>query len=182
MKIKTVLIAGALAATLAGPAQAGPASPPPKQDAATLVIPAPPAGKGQIVFYRKSTLMGAPVGCTVHENGKKISSLGVGKYFIVLADPGRHLYSVKSEATDQLALEVEPDETQFASCRIKMGIMVGRPDITPSTEAEFRSAKSLRLVDADDMGEGARRPDEVLAPAAAPAAEPAPAVPAGTSR
>lgn len=149
-------------AAMSGPALAV-GTEPVKQDAATIRIPAPPAGKGQVVFFRKGGLGGSAVACTVHEAGKKVSSLGGGKYFIVVTEPGRHEYSVKTEATDALALEVEADETQFASCKIKMGIMVGRPDIRPATEADFRAAKSLRLVDADDMGEGALRPDQVEA-------------------
>ena len=39
---------------------------------------------------------------------------------------------------DVLALEVEEGETQFAQCKIKMGILVGRPDIAPASEADFR--------------------------------------------
>ena len=91
----------------------------------------------------------------------------------MVTEPGRHEFTVKSEAKDVLALEVEPDETQYASCKIKMGIMVGRPDIRPATEAEFRAAKKLKMVDADDMGpgEGALRPEQVAAALAAPAAQ-----------
>jgi len=131
----------------------------------SVAIPAPPAGKGQIVFYRSGTIMGAAMGCSVNENGQKISSLGAGKYFIMVTEPGRHEYSVKSEARDTLALEVEADETQFATCKIKMGIMAGRPDIRPSTEAEFRSQNNPKMVDAEDMGPGpgALRPEEVTA-------------------
>ena len=58
--------------------------------------------------------------------------------------------------------------------RCKMGIMVGRPDIRPSTREEFLKAKKLKMVDADDMGpgEGALRPDQLAAttPVPAPAA------------
>lgn len=144
-------------------------------DKAPVRIPPPPAGKGQIVFYRTGTIMGAAMGCAVNEKGQKISSLGSGKYFILVTDPGRHEYMVKSEAKDVLALEVEEGETQYAMCKIKMGIMAGRPDLRPSTEADFIKAGTDRLVDADDMGPGpgALRPDEVkaaLEKSAAPAA------------
>lgn len=152
-----------------------------KQSGAEIRLPAPPAGKGQVVFFRKGGLSGSAVACSVHEAGKKISSLGGGKYFVVVAAPGRHEYSVKTEATDVLALEVESNETQFASCKIKMGIMVGRPDIRPSTEADFRSMKALRLVDAEDMGEGALRPDQVKAALDGPAA-PAEVVPVAAAQ
>lgn len=145
-----------------------------KQSGAEIRLPAPPKGKGQVVFYRKGGLQGSAVACSVFEAGKKISSLGGGKYFIAVKESGRHEFSVKTEATDLLALEVEADETQFASCKIKMGFMVGRPDIRPSTEAEFRGMKALRLVDTEDMGEGALRPEQIKAAldGAAPASIP----------
>lgn len=147
-------------------------------DKAPVVIPPPPSGKGQIVFYRTGTIMGAAMGCAVNEKGQKISSLGAGRYFILVTDPGRHEYMVKSEAKDFLALQVEADETQYAMCKIKMGIMAGRPDLRPSNEADFVKSSTDRLVDAEDMGPGpgALRPDEVAAAVAAakataPAAE-----------
>lgn len=135
-----------------------------KAKAAPIALPAPPAGKGQIVFFRPGGA-GFAIGCSVNEKGQKVSSLGAGKYFIMVTEPGRHEFTVKSEAKDVLALEVEADETQYASCKIKMGILVGRPDIRPSTEAEFRAAKNLKMVDAEDMGpgEGALRPEQVTA-------------------
>ncbi|MCB2014722.1 MAG: DUF2846 domain-containing protein [Sphingobium sp.] len=151
-----------------------------------IAIPKPPVGKGQIVFFRPGG-MGFALGCSVNENGQKVSSLGAGKYFIMVTDPGRHEFTVQSEAKDVLALEVESDETQYASCKIKMGILVGRPDIRPATEAEFLKATKLKMVDADDMGPapGALKPEEVTAALAmadtiesveVPAEEPAPAV------
>lgn len=135
-----------------------------------IALPAPPAGKGQIVFYRPGGT-GFAIGCSVNENGQKVSSLGAGKYFIMVTEPGTHEFSVKSEAKDTLSLLVEPDETQFAMCKIKMGIMVGRPDIRPSNEGEFRDERKLELVDTDDMGPGpgALRPEEIDAALAASA-------------
>lgn len=138
-------------------------------------IPAPPAGKGQIVFFRPGG-MGMAIGCSVNENGQKVSSLGSGRYFIMVAEPGKHSFSVKSEATDALTLEVEADETQYAACKIKMGFMVGRPDIRPATEAEFKGLKHIKLVDSDDMtpGAGALTADQVAAALAKPATAAAP--------
>lgn len=159
--LRKALVGTGLAVLAATPAHAA--------DKLPVAIPAPPAGKGQIVFYRTGTIMGAAMGCAVNENGQKISSLGSGKYFILVTTPGKHEYTVKSEAKDVLALEVESDETQYAMCRIKMGIMAGRPDLRPSTEAEFKASHTDRLVDAEDMGPGpgALRPDDVKAALAA---------------
>jgi hypothetical protein len=136
----------------------------PKEEPKPIVLPAPPEGKGQIVFFRPGG-MGFAIGCSVNENGEKISSLGAGKYFILVTDPGTHEYTVKSEAKDTLALLVEEGETQYASCKIKMGIIVGRPDIRPASEGDFRNEKKLEMVDVDDMGPapGAMRPEEVQA-------------------
>jgi hypothetical protein len=138
-----------------------------KEPAAPIAIPAPAPGTGQIVFFRPGG-MGFAMGCSVNENGAKISSLGAGKYFVLRTTPGRHEYTVKSEAKDTLALEVEDGETQFAKCKIKMGIMAGRPDLAPADEAEFRKG-DFKLVDADDMGPapGALRAEEMGATVAA---------------
>lgn len=160
-------VAAALFVLAAAQAQAAdkPKDDPQAQPASEIRIPKPPAGKGQIVFYRKGGLQGSAVACSVHEGGQKVSSLGGGRYFIMVAAPGKHDFSVKTEATDKLTLNVEPDETQFATCTIKMGFMVGRPDIRPATEADFRAMKKLRLVDTDDMGPGpgALKPDQIAA-------------------
>ena len=145
-----------------------------KETSTPIAIPAPPSGKGQIVWFRPGG-MGFALGCSVNEKGQKVSSLGAGRYFIQVAEPGRHEFTVKSEAKDVLALQVEADETQFAACKIKMGIMAGRPDISPASEAEFLKHGGLKMVDADDMGpgEGALRPEQVSAALAAQAPGPA---------
>lgn len=128
----------------------------------SIEIPKPPAGKSQVVWFRKGG-MGPIIGCSVKEHKEKISSLGSGRYFIMVTDPGSHTYEVSSEATDTLVLDLKPDETKFASCNIAMGLFVGRPKIDLSSEEAFRKVKSLKMVDADDMGPapGALRPHEV---------------------
>lgn len=155
MKIVQILAA----ATLIASASAAPTVA--KEKTAPIAIPLPPAGTGQIVFFRPGG-MGFALGCSVNENGAKVSSLGAGKYFVMRTTPGRHEFTVKSEAKDVLALEVEEGETQFAKCKIKMGIVAGRPDLAPSDEAEFRKG-DFELVDADDMGPapGALRAEEM---------------------
>jgi len=128
-----------------------------KEEAPQLEIPAPPAGKGQILFYRTGSIMGAALGCAVFDvdGSEKISSLGAGKYFIVHSEPGERQFKVKSlEAKDTLTLEIEEDETQFVRCKIKSGFLSGRADISPSSEKEFRKKhKKPKLVDADDMSD-----------------------------
>ena len=47
----------------------------------TIQLPSPPQGKGQIVFFRGSG-SGMALGCSVNENGQKVSSLGEKRYYI----------------------------------------------------------------------------------------------------
>ncbi|QNQ10478.1 hypothetical protein [Sphingomonas alpina] len=124
-------------------------------------IGAPAAGKGMIVFYRPGSLMGAALGCTVREGEgaaeQQIARLGSGKYWVHMAEPGKHAYRTEGEKTDVLNLEIEPDETYFVKCKIGMGIMAGRANISPSDQAEFgKKAKGLKLwepkADKDDKG------------------------------
>lgn len=152
MKMKFALAAAAMAtATIAAPALA-------KDPVEPIVLPTPSPGMGQIVFFRGGG-QGFALGCSVNENGEKVSSLGAGRYFVMETTPGRHEFTAKSEAKDVLALEVEEGEVQYVQCKIKMGILVGRPDLAPAKEADFRK-KTFKMVDVDDMGPapGALRP------------------------
>ena len=81
-----------------------------------------------------------------------IGRTGNGRYFVVTAAPGKHSYTTKTEATDTLNVEVEPDETTYVRCKIGMGVMAGRPNLSPSTAEEFAQASAkLKLQDAQDM-------------------------------
>lgn len=114
-------------------------------------IAAPAPGKGQVVFYRPSG-MGPLIRCTVRENGKMIARIGNGKYYVMAAEPGAHAYTAKTESTDTVRVEVEPDETTYVKCKISMGIMAGRPNLSPSDAAEYaKLGKKLKPVDIADM-------------------------------
>jgi hypothetical protein len=160
--MKKLLTAAMLAAALPlAMTTAAPAAMAEEKAEAALKIPSPPPGKGQVVFYRTGGLSGAALGCAVFDVGAqdKLSSLGAGKYFILVSDPGPRSFTVKSlETKDALTLEIEEGETQFVRCKIKTGFMSGRADIGPSTETEFRAKhKNPKMVDADDMSESVRK-------------------------
>ena len=106
----------------------------------------PASGMGQVVFFRPGSIMGAALGCTVHEDDKELARLGSGKYYVVSATPGKHLYFTKGEATDKLNLEVETGETYFVKCNIGMGIAAGRANLSPSDRETFaKKAKGLTM-------------------------------------
>jgi hypothetical protein len=143
-----VVVAVGLTTVLAVPsALAAPGGPVPE------VLPAPPPGQGQIVFWRPGSLAGATLGCGVNIGTERISALGRGKYFLLNLEPGAYEFNAKSEAKDTLNLEVEQGEVYFVKCTIRMGIMVGRPNLAPSNLGEFAAKKGdLKYVDSDDIG------------------------------
>jgi hypothetical protein len=117
------------------------------------VLPVPPTGQGQIVFWRPGTIVGAALGCGVNIGTERVSALGRGKYFLLNLAPGAYEFNAKSEAKDTLNLEVEAGEVYYVKCTIRMGIMSGRPNLAPSSLAEFAAKKSdLKYVDTDDIG------------------------------
>lgn len=140
MKMNKAIVAFGLGVMLCGPVLADPivtkAGP----------LPTPPAGQGQIVFFRPGSLFGAGLGCTVHEGEPEIARLGSGKYFVVAEAPGKHEFSTRGEASDRLTMEVEAGETYFVKCNIGMGVISGRANLSPSDEAAFAAkAKGLNL-------------------------------------
>jgi len=107
-------------------------------------LPALAEGMGQVVFYRPSRITGMALSFSVREGGKGVGKLGNGSYFVLAAAPGTHTFTIESEVTDTLILEVDPGETYYVQQTIGMGIMMGRPRLTPSTSGAF-GAKSLKL-------------------------------------
>jgi hypothetical protein len=102
----------------------------------------PPAGKGQIIFYRPG---GAGLGCMVREGEGAaeihLSKLTSKRYFIHYAQPGKHRYWTKNLAKDSLNLEVEDGETYFVKCEIAIGLMSSNPNLLPSDVTEFERSK-----------------------------------------
>jgi Protein of unknown function (DUF2846) len=100
-------------------------------------ISAPPEGKGQIVFFRPSKFVGGAIGYKVREDDTELGKLSNGSYFVHVADPGAHAYVVHSEAKDVLNIEVEAGETYFVIGGVTMGVLAGRPNLSPSDQAAF---------------------------------------------
>ena len=101
------------------------------------LIAAAPADKAQIVFFRPSKFTGGAIGFKVREGQQELGKLRSGNYFIHLAEPGTHEYTVHSEAKDVLTIEVEEGETYFVQGTITMGVFAGRPNLSPSDQSTF---------------------------------------------
>lgn len=105
-------------------------------------LAAPPAGKGQIVFFREKRFTGSLIHFKVREGHTELGKLTNGVYFVVPVEPGTHTYTVHSEAKDVLTLEVEPGETYYVRGSVSMGFMAGHPNLSPSDEASFDALAS----------------------------------------
>jgi hypothetical protein len=120
---------------------------------APATLPAPPEGQGQLLFWRSGTVVGKGMGCGVNIGNERISALGAGRYFILPLPAGEYEFNAKSEAKDVLSVAVKPGETTYVKCTIKMGVMVGRPNLSPSTAEEYAAKRGdLKYVDSDDIG------------------------------
>jgi hypothetical protein len=189
-KLSAVCVAGLILAASAAHAQDNAAASPPANvtpESAAPAIPAPApaggdqaqtpaasgkvgapvAGKGQVVFFRRSALQGAAIWFKVRENGAELGKLTPGRYFVVTAEPGIHTYTAATENTDKLRLEIEPGETYYVEGKISMGILIGRANLLPADQAAFEKV-SAKLKPA--------APPPEIHPSAAPTADaPAPA-------
>lgn len=103
--------------------------------AGELGKPAP--GKGQVVFFRQSKLMGAALSFKVRENDVELGKLSNGVYFVLDFDPGLHEFVVHSEVKDVTPIEVEAGEVYYLQFGISVGLVAGRPNLTPSTQEAF---------------------------------------------
>jgi uncharacterized protein DUF2846 len=118
---------------------------------AAVVLPKPKPGMGQVVLFRPGG-MGGAVKCTVREDGKMVGRVSGNRFYVIDAPAGTHTYTTKTESTDTVNVQVEPDETTFVKCKISMGIMVGRPNLSPSTEEEWlKSAPKMKPMEAEKI-------------------------------
>lgn len=153
-------------------------------------IAPPPAGEGQIVFFRRKSLLGAGQWFKVRENGAALGKLNNGAYFVDVTDPGRHTFTatMEPELKDHLTLEVAPGQTYFVEGTLTKALVVGAADLTPSDRATFdhvsaklkaaRSAPEVETAAARDSATDAsaeRAPDPNAAATNATTDGPAPA-------
>lgn len=152
-------------------------------------VPAPPQGKAQVVFFRPGGFGGSAISCAVSENGAKISSLPPARFFILVAEPGRHIYSAASESKDEVAYNLKEGQTVYVKCGIQAGFLVGRPRLENADELEF-STKTWKSVTEDRISanvltdaqikaalDAQKAAPQTPAAAAAPAAPVAPVAP-----
>lgn len=135
------------AAPAEAPAAEAPAAEAPAPEAPAAAVSAvafapgelgkPAPGKGQVVFFRQSKLMGAALSFKVREKDVELGKLSNGVYFVLDFDPGLHEFVVHSEVKDVTPIEVEAGEVYYLQFGISVGLLAGRPNLTPSTQEAF---------------------------------------------
>lgn len=114
-------------------------------------IGAPKEGKAQVVFFRPSKFVGGAIKFKVREGETELGQLGSGRYFVRNLAPGAHAFTVRSEAKDVTNVELEAGETYFIAGSISMGVVAGRPNLSPSDAAAFEAAlKKLKKLEVAD--------------------------------
>lgn len=155
-------------------------------------IPPPPAGQGQVVFFRPRSLLGTAQWFNVRENGLALGKLSNGAYFIDVTTPGIHTYTAveEPELKDKLKVEVDPGETYFVEGELSKGVVLSAADLEPSDRATFdKSSKGLKLASAAsgatasaEAASGSSAAEASAVAVETPSAAPAPAVaPAGST-
>ena len=116
-----------------------------------IALPRPPRGQGQVVFFRRKSLLGTGQWFNVREDGKALGKLTNGAWFVQAEAPGTHTFTAKTEPEfgDKLTLKIDAGETYFVEGVLTKGVVIGIADLTPSDGAAFTAAaKDLKPAEA----------------------------------
>jgi hypothetical protein len=116
-----------------------------------IAVSPPPKGMGQVVFFRKKSLLGTGQWFNVREDGKALGKLTNGAWFVETVPPGAHTFTAKTEPefNDKLTLKVDAGETYFVEGMLTHGVVIGVANLTPSDRGAFNeAAKDLKPAEA----------------------------------
>ncbi len=133
--------AGTAAVAKTSEAVAQAMAPAPQEKPGSFVLPDPPAGMGQVVFFRQKTALGTAQWFNVRDEGDAMGRLNNGSFFVVPVPAGMHTFSAKTEPefNDKLTLKIDPGETYFVEAVLTKGVIIGVPNLTPSDRTRFDS-------------------------------------------
>jgi hypothetical protein len=94
---------------------------------------------GKIIMYRGSSVFGAGVGCPIRYKGQEVVELGRGKFAEWSVEPGRYILN---NHTSSIEVAVDPGETRYVRCMIKMGALTGRADLQIVDEESFNEHRN----------------------------------------
>lgn len=92
-------------------------------------IPAVPAGKGRVYFYRPDTMFGGAVTSDITMNGRVVGRSVRGSFFYVDENPGDCKASASTEVERQVSFTLARGETKYIKSTVSMGALVGRVNL-----------------------------------------------------
>ncbi len=137
-----------------------------------VVIPNPPAGHAEVVFFRRAGFAGSAISCAPSEAGKKISSLPPGRFSILVTTPGPHVYAGGSNVKDGVALNLKADSVTYVQCTIRVGFWAGLPVFEIKHDDDF-STKLWKSLSKEQLGPDILTDEQIKTALAAQAAQPA---------
>ena len=95
-------------------------------------------------IYRVGRMAGAAIGYDVNLDGEKVyRATNKSKTTIRITTPGSHTLSAKTESAAELPLDIQLGREYYVRCGMKMGVMVGRPELemvdASTGKAEFNN-------------------------------------------
>lgn len=140
-------------ALLSAPAGLARAAEPAAASAAASAVPPPPADKGQVVFFRRSSMLGFPYWTNVRENDVAYGKLTNGVYFVQTLDPGVHAFNTSVLGKDAMKMQIDPGETYYVEGKITMAVIGYTIVMAPSEEATFQKVfKGMKLAKPEPAG------------------------------
>ncbi|HEY4029781.1 MAG TPA: hypothetical protein VGM25_05515 [Caulobacteraceae bacterium] len=115
-----------------------------------IALTPPAKGMGQVVFFRKKSLLGTGQWFNVREEDKALGKLTNGAWFVQAEPPGEHTFTAKTEPEfkDKLTLKIDAGETYFVEGVLTHGVVIGVADLTPSDRSAFNTAaKDLKAAE-----------------------------------
>jgi Protein of unknown function (DUF2846). len=81
-------------------------------------------------IYRVGRMAGAAIGYDVNLDGEKVyRATNKSKITIRVTEAGLHTLSAKTESSAELPLDIQLGREYYVRCGMKMGVMVGRPEL-----------------------------------------------------
>lgn len=81
-------------------------------------------------IYRVGRMAGAAIGYDVNLDGEKVyRATNKSKTTIWITTAGPHTLSAKTESAAELPLDIQLGREYYIRCGMKMGVMVGRPEL-----------------------------------------------------
>lgn len=101
-------------------------------------IPQAKDGQGLIVFYRESGFGGGAVRFNLNQGQEPIGALNSGSILLRDVEPGQHTFWSQAISKDSITIDVVAGNTYYVKGVVKMGLVVGRPQLVVVSEAEAK--------------------------------------------